>query len=319
VSFEARLARGDDEVGVRKLFARIFGREMTPEEWRWKYAENPDGGLSVVAESDGAIVGHFGGCPMAASIAGRVRPIYALGDVMTDPAFRQAGGRSNVFSSMGREMFRRLAERDAPFGFGFPNARALEVGRRLLGYREHFPVREISFPALPAPAQSRLETVGTVGEEFAAIWNRCRADFAGAGLVRDGDRVNWRFASRPDRRYRMILADARGGERAWAALAARGETLLVLDYLVPPPAGESVAEFVRLLREEAGRVGARRLVFWESPAGPYRAPLAAEASRAGAETIAAGFSFVTAVVFREDELERFLRDVHFTPSFYDDR
>jgi hypothetical protein len=320
LSFQVRRAEPADVAGILDLFGRVFGRAMTPAEWRWKYAENPDGGLQIVAEAQGRIVGHYGQWPMAAWIGGRRRVVAALGDVMTDPAFRTAGGRHNVFCGMGEEMFSRLRRDGIPFGFGFPSPRALAVGRRLLGYREHFPVREISFP-VPARA-SVLPEAGRPRESdrsFDELWKACRPSLASACLERDSIRANWRFRSRPDREYRVVRA-GEGASGEWAVLSRVGESALVMDYLLHPARPDRFSRLFESLLAEAAAMGARRLVFWEPPGGPYRALLLDLRDRIpDSSTVGAGFSFVTAVVFDEEALSAFCRDFHFTAAAYDDR
>jgi len=50
-AFVVREATAADAPGIRRLFARVFGREMSEEEWTWKFERNPDGWYGVVAPS----------------------------------------------------------------------------------------------------------------------------------------------------------------------------------------------------------------------------------------------------------------------------
>ena len=79
------MASEADAPGIRALFARVFGKELTAEEWNWKYPGNPDGWLATVAVVDGEIVGNYSGCGMRFRLGGAERLTYAVGDVATRP------------------------------------------------------------------------------------------------------------------------------------------------------------------------------------------------------------------------------------------
>ena len=63
---------------------------------------------------------------------------------------------------------------------------------------------------------------------------------------------------------------------------------------------------------EARLLGARRLVFWETPAGPGRRAIEALPG----ERAAAGFPMIVRV-FDEDAVRRFAQRLHLVPSLYD--
>ena len=202
--FEIREGSAADAPGIRRLFARVFGKELPAEEWEWKFARNPDGWFGVVAESDGRIVGNYAGWATALTIGGKPRLAYAVGDVATDPDVRAAGGLRGIYRAMVESFYDRAAEQGVAFCFGFPNARALEISNRIAHTRTIFPIREVRVPcgAFPAPPED-VVAGDSVGEGFDALWAAAlpnRPD----GPVRDRRRVNWRFHARPTRYYRMV-------------------------------------------------------------------------------------------------------------------
>lgn len=319
MSFTIRRATPEDAPGICRLFTRVFPREMTLAEWRWKYPGNPDGWLSVVAEVDGTIAGHYGGWGARVLLEGEEVSVYSLCDLSTDPDYRQTGGRHRLFRSMAEEWNGCLKELAIPFSYGFPGPQALGLGGPLVGYRSHFPVRELVFPLADRPRPAG-EGVDLVGPSFDGLWNAARSLVAPAGLVRDRARANWRFHARPDRRYRMVLAEGRGGEcDAWAALAALGHDALVMDYLLRDAGTGTFEKLWAAARGEAAAMGASRLIFWEPPGGPWRRLLLDKVAAAGGEALDAGFGFATAVVHDEAAFARFAGRLHFTPGFYDDR
>ncbi len=316
------MASVSDSAGIRELFGLVFPRAMSEEEWRWKYPSNPDGWISVVAEWNERIVGHYGGWLMGAWIGGRPTTIVSLGDVATDPAVRHLGGRRNVFRTIAEAMFEALKNRGIPFGFGFPNSRAYEIGRRLLGYRSHFPIREVGLD-ISAPGESSGVAVASdsVGPGFDALWARARTSVDAACLVRDRARANWRYHARPDRYYRMITIPGESGDCAWGVLSAVGETALVMDYLLERPDPGLAGALLGDLGAEARAMGCRNLVFWQPPGGAAGNAMETAIGRREwpRQVRDAGFSFVTAVVFDEETLQTFVHHAYLAAGVYDDR
>ncbi|HYC77862.1 MAG TPA: hypothetical protein VEI02_09565, partial [Planctomycetota bacterium] len=69
--FVVRRRLAGDEEAIVDLFNRVFGPadpEYAPKDvpwWRWKYALNPAGAHTLVAEDpEGRLVAHYGGVPM---------------------------------------------------------------------------------------------------------------------------------------------------------------------------------------------------------------------------------------------------------------
>jgi hypothetical protein len=310
--FEIREATAQDAPGIRRLFARVFGVALSAEEWEWKFARNPDGWFGTVAVLGGEIVGNYAGWAMRLRLDGEERLVYSVGDVATDPAVRAFGARHGVYRSMAGAFYETIAARGVPFCFGFPNARALEISNRLVGTRVLFPIRErhVSFESfLAAPPDAAAGEF--VSEAFDPFWAAASRLLPHAA-VRDRLRANWRFHARPNRYYRMVWREAGGRLRGWAALSVVGEQALVADFLSECRDGSDLPPLFAAAAAEARRLGARRLVFWETPGGPGAAVIA----RLEGESREAGFPFVVRS-FDDAVADRFARHAHFMPALYD--
>jgi len=213
-------------------------------------------------------------------------------------------------------MFARLRADGVPFVFGFPNARALLAGERLLGYRAEFPVREVVYEIGSAPAAGAATASEWLDEPYDALW-RSVAGGMGAGLVRDRRRMNWRYHARPDRYYRFVtLTGSRPGPRACGVLAVTGGDALVVDVVAQGE--EDVLALVGALEAEAASMGARRLVFWETAVSPLAAVAGPARTRPGGFARDAGFSFAT-VPFDAARTDGFVRRAPISAGIYDDR
>jgi hypothetical protein len=311
VSFAIRPATAADAPGIRDLIERVFGTPMPEEEWRWKFERNPDGWRGVVGVRDGRIVGNYAGWGMRFLVDGEPRLLYAVGDVATDPAARGLGGRRGVFRAMAEAFFESV-EAEVPFCFGFPGSRHNVVSERIVGSRTLLPVvlREAAADAF-GPAPPDMEAGDFPPESFDALWESARRGLSHAA-VRDRLRVNWRLHGRPTRYYRMAWRVQGGAMTGWAALCASGDTATVVDYLGSEADGSDLPALFACAGAEARRLGASRLVFWETPGGPGRRVLASLPGP-GRD---AGFPMI-ARVFDDAAAARFAARLHLVPSLYD--
>jgi hypothetical protein len=311
-SFVVREATSADATGIRRLFARVFGRELPEDEWAWKFERNPDGWFGVVAIVAGEIVGNYSGWGARLLLDGEPTLCYSVGDVATDPSVRGIGGRRGIYRSMTGAFYEAVGARGVPFCYGFPNPRALEISHRLVGSRTLFPVREVHVPceALTSPPADAVAG-DSVAEGFDMLWTTA-SRFLTHAPMRDRARANWRFHARPTRWYRMVSREIGGEVAAWAVLSVAGETALVADFLGRRPDGGDLPALFAAAAAEARRLGASRLVFWETPGGPGAEWL----RRAPGERREAGYPIIVRA-FDNSAADRFGRSAHLVPSLYD--
>jgi Acetyltransferase (GNAT) domain len=284
--FVIREATAGDASGIRRLFARVFGREMSEAEWTWKFEQNPDGWFGIVALVGEEIVGNYAGWGTRLLLDGRPALSYSVGDVATDSAVRGMGGRRGIYRAMTEAFYEAVGARGVPFCFGFPNPRALEVSHRIVGSRTLFPVREVLVPcdAFPAPP---LDAVAgdCATESFDPLW----------------------------RRAAMFLTHAAVGESVgWAVLSVTGDTALVADFLGREADGADLPALFAAAASEARRLGASKLVFWETPGGPAADLI----RRLPGDRRPAGFPIIVRT-FDDEAADRFAAKAHLVPSLYD--
>ena len=309
--FGVRAAGPEDADEIRELHRKVFGTEMPREEWSWKFERNPDGRFGTVAEVGGKIVGNYAGWGMRFRVAGEPALVYSVGDVATDRAVRGLGGRHGVYRTMADAFYGALAGK-VPLCFGFPNDRALAISNRLAGTRTLQSVRQVLVACDVLASSSCARGSGdSVSKAFDSLWETA-SEFLTDAPVRDRVRVNWRFHARPGRYYRMVWLPGSGPTTAWAVLSVAGENALVADFLGSDPAGGDLPALFAAAASEAREMGARRLVFWETPGGPGRDAIAALPGTRES----AGFSMIVRVL-DEPRFAGFGRNLHLVPSLYD--
>ena len=307
-----REATSADAPGIRRLFARVFGRDLSEEEWAWKFERNPDGWFGVVAVLGEEIVGNYCGWGIRLVVDGRETPSFSVGDVATDRKVRGLGGRRGVFLRMAEHFYARIEGRGIPFCFGFPGERHRRLSHRLVGSRTLFPIREIDVPCeslFPSPAGA--VSGDWIPESFDSLW-KAASRFLCHAAMRDRVRANWRFHARPSRYYRMVWREGAVGATGWAVLSVDGERALVADFLGSEADGSDLPPLFSAAAAEAQRLGASRLVFWETPGGPAAELL----RRMPGERREAGFPIIVRT-FDDGAADRFGAGVHLTPALYD--
>ena len=301
---EIRAATADDAPGIRALFERVFG------------AADAGGGVALEVRAQSGrlvrawsacstdeIVGNYAGWGMrflvdgepAAALRGRRRRHRPGG---AGP--RRPPGR---LPRDGRGVLRERRPATCPSASAFPTrARSSSASGswdRARCFRSCSARSRRSTRSAPPPATGggRLP----VGRASTRSGSRQAAGSSHAA-VRDRARVNWRFHARPTATTGWSGGSRRARCAGWAALSRDSERDRHRRRL-PGARGRrerSSACSSRPRRAEARRLGARRLVFWETPGGPGRRVLA---SLPG-ERRDAGFPMI-ARVFDDAAVDRF--------------
>lgn len=232
---EIRLYKPGDEIGITALFKEIFDREITLEEWRWKYIESyPKKVYSSVAVSgEMGIVGHYGG--VCLPLIYRGRPAYGLSicDVMIHPSFRGIKILRRLSSLVPSE----AAKDGIIMGYGFPNKNTLMKPALSLGIYEHVEDvlegnKEAKFHNDPIRYAFKFFPLDYSDIRIDRLWEECKADLSLA-VVRDRDYLRWRYQRHPFFQYELWGLKKRWGHKllGLTVLRREAERILVIDFL----------------------------------------------------------------------------------------
>jgi len=240
-----------DEWAILSSWKEAFGKEMSLEEWRWKYPENPEGFrcLLCLAE-DGTVVAHYAAQVMRVAFRGGTILGLHLTDSFSHPRFRWAvGGKRGLFVQTGWVFLRTFLEKIelpveplptglpvARLAYGFPGERHFRLGWRLMKYRLHGP-GVLYLRARHRPGwryglglqQSRLQDF-ELWEEIDRLFEdqRPRRPFC---VERRARFLRWRFR-RPGKEYLIFYTKAfwRKRLKAWMIGTPGQEGLRLLDF-----------------------------------------------------------------------------------------
>ncbi|HSW04849.1 GNAT family N-acetyltransferase [Aquabacterium sp.] len=257
---------------MRALFAHVFGHEMTPAHWHWKYGEGR--GFAAGLSRDGELVAHYGGCTRSVLWAGRPVTACQVCDVMVAPAANSALVRKGTM----HQVTTAFLESEIGWGqrhvlaFGFPSDRHHALARLLGLYDGVDSMLRASWPATP-PAQSpglssrALQHAELApGSRHAAavqrLWQQMAAAFSGQLIgVRDAAWLRHRYLAHPSLNYDVLLLRRRWTRRPVGVLVLRTHErhLDVLDLVAPPSAWPAL---IAIARQRAAAAGLERVDLW---------------------------------------------------------
>jgi len=239
----------DDEYEITSLFRDVFGKEMTLDQWNWKYVVRGDGRIysKVVVDISHKVVGHAGAVPLRGKFRDKSIPFFQIVDVMVHPLARGFLGGKNVFGKMIKMLFEDLGSEFADvFCYGFPGKRPYILGERIGVYdtiersvdctKSLSPFKTLSFYRL-----FKVRPIEWDDERLDELWRRVSPKLR-LSVIRDRDYLLWRYANNPYFRYQLLGFFYSEKLIGWAVVREDGEDVLVVDLLT------EVSHCGRLLR-----------------------------------------------------------------------
>lgn len=278
--FIIRSYKQGDEGAINNLFCEVFHQTRGLDHWFWKYRDNPYGSyiISLALSPDKEVAAHYAGYPVrllyypSEGSPPEESTICQLGDKMTSPAYRSVGfGASSLMAKT--FMHFKGAFDNLFFSYGFLTHHSLRFGLLLLNYRIIEPVmyRKIGLDRLRSPgSRNTIEKLLTPVrvQEAAGIdetWTKFFYDAAPHYchlIKRDRQYLTWRYLSRPDKKYLLIVARRFSRITGWSVFHREGNSIIWGDALFSPGDAGSVKSVLAFLAGHAIAQGADTLEGW---------------------------------------------------------
>lgn len=234
---EIRQAQEKDEKGIRELFYSSFRKEMSHEEWIWKYKQSPYGSVSYVAIDNKNIIAHYGGIKFSFYMKGRTLWAYQKCDVMTHPGYRgKVFSKSPPIVQAGKMFYE---ENSMDFAFGFPSERHARLQRLVLGGSD--PERISVFNKdLQHTFKMKWRYKIEVGWDalnsidLYELWNRCY-ESSSLSIVKNSSYIAWRYRKHPSRNYTPVVFRSKFFKKIEGLVIVKcnDNLMSVLDYFIP--------------------------------------------------------------------------------------
>lgn len=226
-SITFRPFRPEDQKNYLELYNYVYPVSMPGRYWRWRNRESPAGrSLIETAWDGGHLVGVYGVVPVRL-LSGGKEVLAAFSDVAaTHPDYRYRG----IFSSLGKNLYRRAAESGIGAIYGFPTDHSRHGFISSLGWDYVRECRDLVRWGGGSPPGWAVEisSVDAPGEEFDLFWKRLSGALPvrAAMAVRDSKYLDWRFKGHPEKGFSIFLAREGGAPAGYLAvrwLAGEGE------------------------------------------------------------------------------------------------
>ena len=254
----------DDEYHIIQLFRDIFGREMTIDEWRWKYTGQGNEKVcsAVMVNEHNHVVGHYGGIPFRMIHYGREMTGIATCDVMIMSQYRGIGRLKKLHDFFVDSHVRN----GVTMFYGFPTEKTLLLPLEKKGLYERVePVLEAS-KDLSAQKDRinplyRLVLLSFDDQRIDDIWVSVRENFELA-VIRDRDYFDWRYKRNPLFSYEIWGITKRWSNNLLGLVVVKkddSDTLLVMDIVFYDRTFNSLLIKIESLARELGK---KRMGIW---------------------------------------------------------
>lgn len=251
----------EDRGSILACFERAFGGEAAARKGRsfdWEYLEGPMRAWGHVARTRrGDVAALYATQPARAWGAGGGRVLAQVIDSMVDPEHRAGLKRPGLFVNTAQRFFEVHGDPNAIY-YGWPLPEAWRVGERFLDYGLIGPwnllIRELGEGRVEVPGVRVLESFD---HRAGWLWERC-ADEMRLSIVRDAERLRWRYLDAPGKPYVcMGVPDGAGNLGGLAVLREewRAGVAALVDWVVPtdePEVGEDLRRAVEARARGAG-------------------------------------------------------------------
>ena len=263
-SYTIRDYREGDEQGITDLFCEVFGKEMTMEQWRWKYLFPGNGKIySKIAEDafNKRIVGHAGAIPLRGVFKDRPIQFFQIVDVMVHPMARGFLGSKNVFNMLIKTLLEDIGKKfPEAFCYGFPGTRPFLLGKRVGVYDK---IEQ----AIDCTKDLRRHLFLNPYRVKKLRWDDNRLDILWAGLsrdfplslIRDKDYLYWRYATNPFFSYYLLGFFIFRKLIGWAVIRDVGDEVLVVDLFTKLKCCRNI---LRKLENYLTSLGKRKIRLW---------------------------------------------------------
>lgn len=260
------VVREQDMPSVLGLFCKVFGHDMTPALWHWKYGEGR--GCGTMARRGDVLVAHYGGIARRILFFGEPELTFQISDVMVDTEERAVLTKSGPFF-LTAAAFPEVYRASPLSGFGFPSQRPMRVAERTGLYTEVGRMVEIRWA--PSPDRPRFGScVRQLPARFGpserdlidGLWGGMRNDLKDAIVgVRDAQYIQHRYLDHPHHHYDILMVTNRWTREPYGVIVLRRHVgkCEMLDMIAPL---KNVPSLVNQARRMSSRWGMTELYCW---------------------------------------------------------
>jgi hypothetical protein len=265
---QIRRFRDDDAEQIIQLFYNCFGREMSKNEWIWKYKKSPWGSVAYVAVDGRELVSYYGAIKFAISYQGTLLSAYQACDVMTHPDYRARIFSKKPLIVQTAELFYK--ENVMDFTFGFPSERNARLHHLVMGWSQHrkvalfkkdLNVKNINNLSKYKPYILRIGWDKVNSKDLDEVWNGCSKSLS-LSILKESKYLFWRYMDNPSHFYTLLtLKDIIKKTIVSSAIVKSSDSeLYIVDFFYN--GREIFPYFWQLLETYAIKIQAKAINVW---------------------------------------------------------
>ena len=260
-----------DERDILELFEKSFGRKLSIDYWRWRFAENPAGPAVIyLAWAGNVLAAHYAVSLVTLHVGGHDVTTALSGTTMTHPDYRGLG----LFPVLARLTYQEMARREMALVWGFPNANSHRGFIQDLDWKDicEIPTMRVTISGRvmtdPSPGVSEITDIDSA--RFDRLWQAVSARES-VLVKRDAQYLKWRFSANPSEKYRVVACMEGDSLRGYAIFKRYKDELQIVDLLVEQP------DIAQQLAYGIGKIGreesAATISLWMPMASPVHRSL----------------------------------------------
>lgn len=243
---------------IEVLFQTSFERDLGEGYLRWRYLDNPAGGLLACVARDGdQIVANYSASPCVMTVgADDVRTALSM-TTMTHPGYQGRG----LFTTLAQALYGYMADTGHSMVWGFPNALSHRPIVQRLRWFDIYEVPTMTLDVAAVRERAMREGPEVRHDDGFELDYAPNPSLGGMLHVRkSGDYLRWRYAANPLNSYRCLVLQDETRVRSYAVVKEYGDALDLVDFQVRDADNGAVllSSVVRLARDG----GRDRVLTW---------------------------------------------------------
>lgn len=234
---------------INELFAASFGHALADELWAWKV--NSMHSIGLCTFHDQRLIAFYGGMPRRFQFGKQFFTLLQIHDVMVLPKMQGLLRRRGLFVLTAEQFLDTFVNGNHDFvsAFGFPNERALRIGKLSGLYQPIDKIYEHQWPVLKRFSWRKAQLLKTEDFSSGKIKHRYQISLdkmsrALTGFVwgdRDWDYLQRRYIEHPIFDYAVIICSHFGMSDVFCVVKKHDENTLELMDLIGNPKYYSAA------------------------------------------------------------------------------
>ena len=209
---EIRDYKNGDEVYILELFEKVFKRPMNPDNWKWRFEDNPAGKHMIkLMWINGTLAGHYAVSPVIMRVNNNITPMALSMTTMTDPDYTGRG----VFGELANALYESIyKESGVKAVWGFPNNNShygfiSKLSWKNVGVCHEIGIEFNKIQSFDFKKVEEVEEVNRFTDRHVNLFKKVNETFS-VTVNKTVEYLTWRYLKHPSQKYRIFQISENG-------------------------------------------------------------------------------------------------------------